>query len=51
MGAAVAKNADTHNGDAGGTSMAVTLAVAAAPVHKYLFGWAQVVAALPPGAF
>ena len=32
MGAAIAMNGDTHRGDQGGTSMAVTLAVADAPV-------------------
>jgi hypothetical protein len=30
--------------------MAVTLAVAAAPVHTFTYGWAQVVAALPPAS-
>ena len=50
MGAAVDDGGDTHTGDTGGTSMAVTLAVAGAPVHAYLFTWAQVVTALPPGA-
>ena len=50
MGAAVDDSGDTHAGDAGGTSMAVTLAVAGAPVRAYLFTWAQVVAALSPGA-
>ena len=34
MGAAVDTSGDTHNGDAGGTSMAVTLAVAAAPARS-----------------
>ena len=33
MGAAVDMTGDTHRGDDGGTSMAVTLAVAGAPVH------------------
>ena len=50
MGAAVDTVGDTHSGDSGGTSMAVTLAVADAPVHTFTYSWAQVVAALPPGA-
>ncbi len=51
MGAAVASASDTHAGDVGGTSMAVTLAAAAAAPPSYTFTWAQVVAALPPGTF
>ncbi len=51
MGAAVATSSDTHSGDVGGTSMAITLAAAAMPPHSYTFSWAQVVAALPPGSF
>lgn len=50
MGAAIDMIGDTHRGDRGGTSMAVTLAVASAPVHTFTYSWAQVVAALPPGA-
>ncbi len=50
MGAAFDMSADTHRGDGGGTSMAVTLAVAAAPVHTFTYSWAQVVAALPPAS-
>jgi hypothetical protein len=52
MGAALAMTGDTHNGDKGGTSMALTLAVASAPVHTflYLYSWAQVETALPSGA-
>jgi hypothetical protein len=50
MGAALDMSGDSHNGDRGGTSMAVTLAVASAPVHSFTYSWAQVVAALPPGA-
>ena len=50
MGAAVDPTGDTHNGDGGGTSMAVTLAVATAPVRSFTYSWAQVLAALPPGA-
>ena len=47
MGAAIAINDDTHRGDQGGTSMAVTLAVAAAPVTTFSYSWAEVVATLP----
>ena len=47
MGAAVDNSADTHRGDRGGTSMAVTLAVSAAPVRSFVFTWAQVVHTLP----
>ena len=50
MGAAVDMTGDTHRGDDRGTSMAVTLAVAGAPVQTFTFSWAQVVAALPSGA-
>jgi hypothetical protein len=49
MGAAVDMVGDTHKGDTGGTSMAVTLAVASVPVHTFTYSWAQVVAAMPPG--
>jgi hypothetical protein len=49
MGAAIDTTGDTHNGDSGGTSMAVTLAVASAPMHLFTYSWAQAVAALPPG--
>ena len=31
---------DTHSGDKGGTSMAVTLAVAGAPAHAFTYSWA-----------
>jgi hypothetical protein len=41
---------DTHRGDDGGTSMAVTLAVAGAPVRTFTYSWAQVTAAPPSGA-
>jgi hypothetical protein len=51
MGAALATASDTHAGDVGGTSMAVTLAAAAAAPTSYTFTWAQVVAALPRGSF
>jgi hypothetical protein len=50
MGAAFDARGDTHRGDARGTSMAVTLAVAGAPVRGYVFSWAQVVPGLAPGA-
>ena len=50
MGAAIAVNGDTHSGDKGGTSMAVTLAVAGTPVLAFTYSWAQVTAVLPPGA-
>jgi hypothetical protein len=48
MGAALSMNDDTHSGDEGGTSMAVTLAVADAPVTTFTYSWAQVVPTLPP---
>jgi hypothetical protein len=50
MGAAVTARGDTHRGDTRGTSMAVTLAVARAPVHIYVFGWDAVMGVLPPGS-
>ena len=50
MGAAVNTRGDTHRGDSGGTSMAVTLAVADAPARSFTYGWAQVLAAMPPGS-
>jgi hypothetical protein len=50
MGAAVDARGDTHHGDSRGTSMAVTLAVANAPVRTYSFSWSEVLAMLPPGA-
>ncbi len=49
MGAALNATGDTHKGDGGGTSMAVTLAVATAPQPTFSFSWTQVLAALPPG--
>ena len=48
MGAAVNSRGDTHRGDSGGTSMAVTLAVADAPARSFTYGWAQTLAAMPP---
>jgi hypothetical protein len=50
MGAAVNTTADTHRGDRGGTSMAMTLGVASTPVRSYAYRWAQALAAMPPGA-
>jgi hypothetical protein len=50
MGAAIDTTGDTHTGDHGGTSMAVTLAVAGAPATSYTYSWAQTLAALPSGA-
>ncbi len=52
MGAALDPRGDTNRGDKGGTSMAVTLAVADAPAgpDTYAYGWAQALAAVPPGA-
>ena len=50
MGAAGTVAGDTHRGDKGGTSMAVTLAVAGAPQQAFTYSWAQVAAALPAGA-
>ncbi len=47
MGAAVNTTGDTHTGDHGGTSMAVTLAVAGAPAGSYTYSWTQVLAATP----
>ncbi len=49
MGAALDATGDTHRGDSGGTSMAVTLTVADAPARSFTYSWAQVVAAMPPG--
>ena len=47
MGAAIDPAGDTHRGDRGGTSMAVTLAVAGSPVRSFAFTWAQVLETLP----
>jgi hypothetical protein len=46
MGAAFAMTSDTHTGDKGGTSMAVTLAVHDAPVQSFTYSWAQATASL-----
>jgi hypothetical protein len=55
MGAAIDSTGDHHSGDDDGTSMAVTLAVAGAPVRSLLYTWSQVLTELPaasgvPGA-
>lgn len=50
MGAAVDPTGDHHQGDNGGTSMAVTLAVADAPARSLLYSWNQVLAELPPSS-
>ncbi len=50
MGAAVDTSGDTHRGDRGGTSMAVTLAVSATPARSFVFSWAQVATASPLSA-
>jgi hypothetical protein len=51
MGAALNATSDTHSGDDGGTSMAVTLAVADTPVQVLAYSWNQVLPTLPaPGA-
>ena len=47
MGAALDPTGDTHRGDRGGTSMAVTLAVSATPATTFLFTWTQVASAQP----
>jgi len=50
MGAAVNPKGDTHRGDAGGTSMAVTMAVADAPARSFTYAWTQALATMPPGS-
>jgi hypothetical protein len=50
MGAALDTASDTHGGDVGGTSMAVTLAVTTDPGQAFTYTWAQALAALPPAA-
>ena len=50
MGAAIDTTGDHHSGDNAGTSMAVTLAVAGAPVRSLLYSWSQVLADLPPSS-
>jgi hypothetical protein len=49
MGAALDATGDRHSGDGGGTSMAVTLAVTAAPARSLTYSWSEVVAAMAPG--
>ena len=41
MGAALDASGDTHRGDKGGTSMALTLAVAENPATSFAYSWAQ----------
>ncbi|HEX4434951.1 MAG TPA: hypothetical protein VH012_08970 [Acidimicrobiales bacterium] len=50
MGAAISVTDDTHSGDKGGTSMAVTLAVADAPAQAFVYSWSAASASLPPAA-
>ena len=50
MGAAVDTSSDIHSGDSGGTSMAVTLAVADTPARSFTYSWSEAVAALQPAA-
>jgi hypothetical protein len=50
MGAALEPHGDTHEGDKGGTSMALSLAVARTAPTTYVFTWDQVRAQLPAGA-
>ncbi len=55
MGAALNATGDKHDGDNGGTSMAVTMAVAGAPARALTYTWTEALAALPassgvPGA-
>ncbi len=49
MGAALDATGDRHSGDSGGTSMAVTMAVASAPARSLTYSWAQALGATPPG--
>ena len=49
MGAAINPTADTVEGDKGGTSMAVTVAVTSRPTGPLVQTWAQVLAATPGG--
>jgi hypothetical protein len=55
MGAAIDTTGDNHNGDNGGTSMAVTMAVAGAPARSLIYTWNETLSGLPassgvPGA-
>jgi hypothetical protein len=47
MGAAYDTSSDVHDGDLGGTSMAVTLAVQGQPPSTFTYTWAQALAAMP----
>jgi hypothetical protein len=47
MGAALSTTSDTHSGDSGGTSMAVTMAVTARPVRVFTYLWSEVLETLP----
>jgi hypothetical protein len=49
LGAAINPSGDTHAGNVGGTSMAVTLAVVGLRPSSYTYTWAQALAALPGG--
>ena len=49
MGAALNAKGDSHHGDVGGSSMALTLAVSGRPIPTFTYRWAQALAALPPG--
>jgi hypothetical protein len=49
MGAAYDASSDVHDGDVGGTSMAVTLAVQSPPPSAFTYTWAQALAAMPGG--
>jgi len=49
MGAAYDQASDVHNGDVGGTSMAVTLAVQSPPPSTFTYTWAEALATLPGG--
>jgi hypothetical protein len=50
MGAAYDTSSDVHDGDVGGSSMAVTLAVQSEPPTTFTYTWAQALAAMPGGA-
>jgi hypothetical protein len=50
MGAAYDSASDIHDGDVGGTSMTVTLAVQSPPPTTFTYTWAQALATMPGGA-
>ena len=50
MGAAYDSASDVHDGDVGGTSMAVTLAVQSPPPSAFTYTWTQAMASMPAGA-